>query len=73
MSDFTNEAEVSVQMSTFELDSGVDFVAVGDFSTIVVPGTGWGEGGWGEGPWGGTDEVVIISSPITEWTNIDTP
>lgn len=73
MSDFTNELETGVQFSTFELDSGVDFVAVGDFSTVVVPGVGWGDGGWGDIPWGGEDEVVIISSPRTDWTNINTP
>ena len=73
MSDFTNEIDVHVNFSTYELDSGVDFISIGDFGVIVIPGTPYGEGEYGEGPYGGGDQELIIEGSFTEWTNINTP
>lgn len=72
MSDFTNETEIAGIFSKYELDDGVDFQATGDFGLLTIEDYGWGEGGWGDIPWGG-GQTVIIDTPTTIWTNIETP
>ena len=49
-----------------------DFHPIGDESSIVIEGSGFGEGGFGEGPFGG-GETVIVSGGETSWTNIEEP
>lgn len=73
MSDFTNISDVSVNFEDVELDDGVDFFDSGDFQTIIIPSLNYGEGDYGMGPYGGSPGSIIITSPTTEWTNIDTP
>lgn len=74
MSDFTSIPDSGVPFTTFEEDTGVDFVAIGDQGVIVVTTqTGFGEGGFGEGPFGGGTTTVILSGGTTIWTNINTP
>lgn len=73
MSDFTNVTEAESAFDSVELDEGVDFYDAGDFETIIIEGTVYGEGNYGEGPYGGSGGSVVISYPETEWTNIDTP
>jgi hypothetical protein len=73
MSDFTNVIDITVALSAYEEDTGVDFVPIGDGGTFVTEGEGWGEDPWGSGPWGGGEDVVIIGNPVTLWTNIETP
>lgn len=72
MSDFTNIVEINGIFEAVELDEGVDFTETGDQGQIIVTGSGFGEGGFGEGPFGG-GITVTLSSPTTNWTNVDTP
>lgn len=73
MSDFSNTIESGVVFISYELDSGVDFVASGDEGVIVVPGYGYGEGPYGEGTYGGGDTTIVVGNSPTVWTNIETP
>jgi hypothetical protein len=74
MSDFSNLAESSGFFDEMELDTGVDFVNIGDEGVLVISsGGGFGEGGFGEGPFGGAVDSIVINLPGTVWTNIDTP
>lgn len=73
MSDFSNIIDVSGVFTDFELDEGVDFVAIGEGGVIIVEGSGYGDDGYGDGPYGGSTTTIIIDNPTTVWTNINTP
>ena len=72
MSDFSNVLDSGGLFVQYEEDTGVDFFAIGDAGVIIIGGSGWGEAPWGEEPWGGEGQI-IIDSPTTIWTNINSP
>lgn len=73
VSDFSDILEIGGVFSETELDTGVDFTETDDGYAIVTAGSGWGDEPWGDEPWGGEVQVIVISNPITTWTDIETP
>lgn len=73
MSDFTNIVDVGGVFTSTELDEGVDFFDSGEAGTIIIVGSAYGEGIYGEGIYGGSKQSIIITFPVTEWIDIDTP
>lgn len=73
MSDFTNITDIHIDFTETELDDGVDFTSTDDMGTVIISGSGWGDGPWGDMPWGGEDLVIPVVAPTTQWTDVDEP
>lgn len=71
-SDFSDVTDIAGTFTGDTEGTTIDFVETGDQGQITIEGSGYGEGGYGEGGYGGTDSV-IVNSPTTVWTDIETP